>query len=164
MVGRITQETEAAASSTKLDDMTTCLESSRMHGSGSRIPLRFNSTIKIRGCINKGESIGLFSGAIVALKGKNGGGGWFQVSEILAVSAHKNQARNSFNSFILKLPSPRPMPAFGPSKIDSDLVDAPFTMSIACGPYTPDTDLQYKPRDHLFEHLKSTKPKVVLLV
>ncbi|KAF8636025.1 hypothetical protein AX15_000185 [Amanita polypyramis BW_CC] len=146
VVGRITQDIEAATSSSKLNETTICLESSRMLGSGSRVPLRFNSTIKIRGCIKNAGSVGLFPGAIVALKGKNGGGGWFQVSEILA------------------LPSPRPMPAFGPSKINSDLAGAPFTMCVACGPYTPDTDLQYKQREPLFEYLKTTKPNVVLLM
>ena len=89
VVGRITQEAEVAGSSSKLNESTVCLESSRMLGSGSRIPLRFAPVIKIRGCATGSGSLGLFPGAIVALKGRNGGGGWFQVSEILGVSSQE---------------------------------------------------------------------------
>ena len=37
-------------------------------------------------------------------------------------------------------------------------------MHIACGPFTVDTDLQYRPLQNLVAHLKTTKPAVVLLV
>ncbi|KAK2459673.1 hypothetical protein APHAL10511_008318 [Amanita phalloides] len=146
VVGRITQDNDAATS--KLNDMTMWLESSRMLGSGSRIPLRFDPLVKIRGIAKGAGGIGFFPGAIAAFKGKNGGGGWFQVTEILG------------------LPPPRPTPALGSSrsKIDSDMAGVAYTMSIACGPYTLDSDTLYKPREHLFEQLKSTKPDVVLLM
>ncbi|KIL67937.1 hypothetical protein M378DRAFT_9186 [Amanita muscaria Koide BX008] len=148
VVGRIIQDIEAAGSSTKLNETTICLESSRMLGSGSRIPLRFDPTVKIRGCITGAGSLGFFPGAIVALRGRNGGGGWFQVSEILG------------------LPLPRSTPSAGLSamKIDPDMAGSPFSMSIACGPYTSDTDLHYRPRELYFEHIKKTKPGVVLLM
>lgn len=54
-------------------------------GSGARVPLRFSPTLKIRGGPQGASSVGLFPGAIVALKGRNGGGGMFVVEEILAV-------------------------------------------------------------------------------
>jgi DNA polymerase alpha subunit B len=54
-----------------------------MMGSGARILLRFDPSLKIR---RGGTGIGLFPGAIVALKGRNGGGGWFSVTEVLSVS------------------------------------------------------------------------------
>ena len=65
-----------------------------------------------------------------------------------------------------KLPLPRPTPTAGLSamKIDSDMASAPFSMAIACGPYTLDNDLLYKPRELFFEHIKNAKPSVVLLV
>lgn len=54
-------------------------------GSGGRTPLKFDPIVKIRGGPKGAGGVGLFPGAIVALKGKNGGGGWFNVSEILTV-------------------------------------------------------------------------------
>jgi DNA polymerase alpha subunit B len=166
VVGRITQEVEVAGSSSKLTETTVFLESSRMLGSGSRIPLRFDPSINIRGCATGSGSLGLFPGAIVALKGRNGGGGWLQVSEIIGVSSQKRDDIKQINFGSYKLPLPRPTPTAGLSamKIDSDMASAPFSMAIACGPYTLDNDLQFKPRELFFEHIKNVKPNVVLLV
>jgi hypothetical protein len=58
-----------------------------MMGSGARVPLRFVPDVKIRGGAKGAGGIGFFPGAIVALRGKNGGGGWFLVTEILAVGS-----------------------------------------------------------------------------
>jgi DNA polymerase alpha subunit B len=57
-----------------------------MMGSGIRVPLRFDPSVKVRGGVKGAGGLGLFPGAIVAVRGKNGGAGWFLVSEILAVS------------------------------------------------------------------------------
>ena len=83
VVGRIVANAEIAATSgpSKLNEASIMLESSRMMGSGVRVPLRFNSPLKIHG----NNRVGLFPGAIVALRGRNGGGGWFSVSEVLSV-------------------------------------------------------------------------------
>ena len=43
-------------------------------------------------------------------------------------------------------------------------VAASFDMCIACGPFTPDADLNYKPWGSLINKLKASKPAVVLLV
>lgn len=81
VVGRIVSDSEVVAP--KLNDGSIVLESSRMMGSGARVPLKFDSNFKIR----RGHSTaGFFPGAIVALKGRNGGGGWFSISEVLSVS------------------------------------------------------------------------------
>jgi DNA polymerase alpha subunit B len=56
-----------------------------MMGSGVRVPLKFMPDVKVRGGPKGQANIGLFPGAIVALKGRNGGGGWFSVSEVLTV-------------------------------------------------------------------------------
>ena len=50
------------------------------------------------------------------------------------------------------------------SKVDPNVSDSPFTMYIACGPYTHDTDLMYKPWRALLKNIENTKPTVVLLV
>lgn len=83
VVGRIVANSETAAASglSKLDEASIALESSRMMGSGVRVPLRFNTPLKIHGSTRAG----FFPGAIVALRGRNGGGGWFSVSEVLSV-------------------------------------------------------------------------------
>jgi len=43
--------------------------------------LRFNTSLNIHGS----NRVGFFPGAIAALRGRNGGGGWFLVSEVLSV-------------------------------------------------------------------------------
>ena len=54
-------------------------------GSGVRVPLRFAANFKVRGGPKGQANVSLFPGAIVALKGRNGGGGWFSVNEVLSV-------------------------------------------------------------------------------
>lgn len=85
IVGRINRDVEVSDSSAKLTDATITIESSRMHSSGYRLPLRFEPNLKIRGGIQGAGSLGLFPGAMVAVKGKNGGAGFFLASEIYAV-------------------------------------------------------------------------------
>ena len=86
VIGRITLDAESSSSgSVKLNEASLCLESSRMMGSGARVPLKFDSNVKLRASVKGLGSVGLFPGAIVALKGKNGGAGWFSASEILTV-------------------------------------------------------------------------------
>lgn len=87
MVGRITLDSESSSGPVKLNEASLSLESSRVMGSGARVPLRFDSQVKIRGGAKGAGGIGLFPGAIVALRGKNGGGGWFLANEILTVNS-----------------------------------------------------------------------------
>lgn len=86
VVGRIVLDSESTSSgSVKLNEASLHLESSRLMGSGYRVPIRFEPNLKIRGGPKGQGGIGLYPGAIVALKGKNGGGGWFSVQEIFSV-------------------------------------------------------------------------------
>jgi DNA polymerase alpha subunit B len=85
VVGRIAVDAEASSSSGKLNEASLHLESSRMMGSGVRVLLKFIPDFKVRGAPKGQANIYLFPGAIVALKGKNGGGGWFSVSEVMTV-------------------------------------------------------------------------------
>ena len=83
VVGRITFDSDISSSeSVKLNEALLALESSRAMGSGKRVPLRFDPKFKVQ---STEGGVGLFPGAIVALKGRNGGGGSFVVSEVLAV-------------------------------------------------------------------------------
>ncbi|KAH9942919.1 DNA polymerase alpha, subunit B [Amylocystis lapponica] len=140
VVGRITSDQESFAGSGKLNEASLALESSRMMASGARVPLRFEPGVKVRQGKQGAEGVGLFPGAIVALKGKNGGGGWFSVTEILSLP-------------------PLKAPSSGNGRSDGDS----FSMYIACGPYTPDADLKYKPWHGLLSKMKSDKPAVILL-
>jgi DNA polymerase alpha subunit B len=89
VVGRITHDAESSAGG-KLNEASLVLESSRMTGSGSRVPLRFDIPLVIRGAAQGAGAAGFFPGAMVALRGKNGGGGWFLASEILSVRIYFN--------------------------------------------------------------------------
>ncbi|KAI6147356.1 DNA polymerase alpha, subunit B [Pisolithus tinctorius] len=140
VVGRIVLDAEAASSGIKINESSLVLESSRMMGSGVRVPIRLTSETKLRGSIKGTTGLSFFPGAIVALRGRNGGGGFFSVDEILTLP-------------LFQTPSPPPS---DPS--------ASFSMYIACGPFTADSDLHYKPWSQLFQNLKSTKPAVVLLI
>ena len=59
-----------------------------MGGSGERVPLKFEPDFSVRGAqdVNAGKS--LFPGEILAMRGRNGGGGWFSVKEILPVESN----------------------------------------------------------------------------
>ncbi|KAK0244203.1 DNA polymerase alpha subunit B [Armillaria nabsnona] len=143
VVGRIVQESEAEPG-TKLTESSLIFETSRMLGSGSRVPLRFAPSLKIRGGALGAGGISFFPGALVALKGKNGGGGSFLASEILAPPPLRTR----------------------PAKFLSDpgFSESPFSMCIASGPYTSDSDLSFKPWRAFLPILKSKKPAVVLLI
>ena len=74
-----------------------------MMGSGVRVPLKFVPDLKIRGGPKGQANVGLFPGAIVALKGRNGSGDWFSVSEVMAVrtTCHFVRAYLSYSSSYL---------------------------------------------------------------
>ncbi|KAG2153032.1 DNA polymerase alpha/epsilon subunit B-domain-containing protein [Suillus bovinus] len=140
VVGRIVIDADASGPGVKLNDQSLILESSRSHGDGLRVPLQLAQDLKIRGGYKGLGGVGLFPGAVVALKGRNGGGGYFIASEIMAIP---------------------PMPA---SPTPPSNAAASFDMCIACGPFTPDANLDYKPWRSLIVHLKASKPAVVLLL
>ncbi|KAL7279908.1 hypothetical protein ACG7TL_006317 [Trametes sanguinea] len=143
VVGRIVPDAETAASAVKLNQASIMLESSRMMGSGARVPLRFDPGVNVRRGPRGVGGQGVFPGAIVALRGKNGGGGSFVASEILALP-----------------------PLDPPSQVHvkSETGDSHFTMYVACGPFTPDADLAYKPLQSLVAKLVAEKPAVALLI
>jgi hypothetical protein len=98
VVGRICSDVEA--SSSKLAEGSIMLESSRMLGSGTRVLLRFSPELKLRGMAQGISGTGLFPGAIVALKGRNGGGNAFVVEEILGVSSCFWKLLDTYSSYI----------------------------------------------------------------
>jgi len=89
VVGRITHDPETVVKS-KLMEGAIFIESSRMYSGGARVPLRFDSAMKIRGGVKGSGGFGLFPGKVAAFKGKNGGGGYFLATEYLSVSYSTN--------------------------------------------------------------------------
>jgi DNA polymerase alpha subunit B len=77
-------------------------------GSGVRVPLRFAPNFKVRGGPKGQASVSLFPGAIVALKGRNGGGGWFSVDEVLSVRLFISSVRIDVPSMFSCLACSRP--------------------------------------------------------
>lgn len=141
MIGRITQDTEVSATGTaKLSTASIMIEGSRYAANGKRVALKFPdySKLAVRGGPHGQHSFGLFPGAMVALKGKNGGGGVFAVTEILAL--------------------PPPVPRQPTSSLQS------FTMAVSCGAYTSDADLDFAPFKVFIESLKTRNPDVVVLL
>ncbi|THU82028.1 DNA polymerase alpha, subunit B [Dendrothele bispora CBS 962.96] len=139
VVGRIVHDQENSSFTAKLTDANLAIETSRILANGARVPVRLEPGLKIRGCVQGAGGYSLFPGAIVGLKGRNGGGSWFSASEIIV---------------------PPPM------KVMPSLKREPgaFSMYIGCGPFTPDTDLDYKPWRTLLKVLKNNKPSVVVLI
>jgi DNA polymerase alpha subunit B len=99
IVGRIIQDPELVGR-TKLTDASLGIESSRMLGSGARLPLRLDPAIKIRGVVQGSTGYSMFLGQIVALQGKNGGGGYFYATTILAVSSHTSSSRRELTVLV----------------------------------------------------------------
>ena len=86
MVGRICLDAAAPDGSSKLSEGNVFLESSRMMGSGARVRLRFDPSLGFRNMVKGTSSFGIFPGAIVALKGRNGSGDCFVAKEVICVN------------------------------------------------------------------------------
>ncbi|KAF8584710.1 DNA polymerase alpha, subunit B [Ramaria rubella] len=139
VVGRLCldPETDTVASSSKLSSTTLVLEASRMGGSGERVPLKFEANFNIRNAHDPNAGKSLFPGEILALRGRNGGGGWFSVKEILL------------------LPTVSPSPQVSPRA---------QSVMIASGPYTPEQNLDFGAFLSVIEEVKTSRPSVILLL
>ncbi|GJE91767.1 DNA polymerase alpha subunit B [Phanerochaete sordida] len=139
VVGRIVFDADStSASPVKLNEAILTLESSRSMGSGARIPLRLDPSVRLKEGKKGIGGVGFFPGAIVSLRGKNGGGGWFTVTEVL--------------------PLP-PLPA--PDVLETN---GSFSVAVACGPFTADADLNYEPWKQLLAKWKTEKPEAIVLI
>ncbi|KAG0139930.1 hypothetical protein CROQUDRAFT_665841 [Cronartium quercuum f. sp. fusiforme G11] len=143
-VGRICAETQDA----KITDKACWLETSRLGGYGKRVWLQFEDTMKVRGVGMSEGGVGLFPGAIVGVKGRNGGGTYFSVQEILTMPPIDPPM--SYAQELLE---------FLPS-----VEDAPISFSVACGPFTTDDNLEFWPLDALLVQFVKEKPDLVILL
>lgn len=143
-VGRICAETQ----DTKVSDKACWLETSRLGGYGRRVWLKWDEALKVNG-VGSGEGgVGLFPGAIIGVKGRNGGGTYFSVQEILTMP-------------------PVDPPTTLPTKLLEYLPsveEAPIKFAIACGPFTTDDNLEFLPLDALLTQLATEHLDLVILL
>ena len=59
-----------------------------MIDAGTRGLIKLNPNLKVRAARPGTSFVGFFPGAIMAFKGRNATGDWFQVSEVLSVSSY----------------------------------------------------------------------------
>ncbi|KAH9472656.1 hypothetical protein Pst134EA_003261 [Puccinia striiformis f. sp. tritici] len=141
--GRICTETQES----KLSDQSCWLETSRMIGHGRRIRLQWSDNLKVHGVGPNEEGIGLFPGAIVGLRGRNGGGTYFSVQEILSMPMAE-PATTSPKTLLSYLSNP----------------PSPISLVVACGPFTWDNDLDYIPFEALIDQLMIDQPDCLILL
>jgi DNA polymerase alpha subunit B len=132
-VGRIVSDSPEG----KFNPSSVCLESSRMTGGGVRTPLR----------LDKISSFTFFPGQIVAVKGANSSGAYFQVHEVLEPP---------------NLP-PASMPTSDLAAIAQRLGAGPMTVFIASGPYTTQDNLEFEALEVLCTKAAEQQPDVVIL-
>ncbi|CAH7686099.1 DNA polymerase alpha/epsilon subunit B-domain-containing protein [Phakopsora pachyrhizi] len=143
-VGRVCPEVQDS----KITEQSCWLETSRLRGHGRRIWLKWDNDLKARG-VEAGEAgIGLFPGAIIGVRGRNGGGNYFSVNEILSMPTSKT-------------PKSAPEDLI---KMSSSLNSLPISFSVACGPFTWDDDLEFLPFESLINQLTKEKPDLLILL
>ncbi|VDB84637.1 unnamed protein product [Peniophora sp. CBMAI 1063] len=146
VLGRIVLDAESSASiGVKLNEASLYLEGPRLM-EATRVRLRLEPNLRVRGAPKGRSNIGMFPGAIVVMKGRNGGGDYFSVNEILSI------------------PPPSPISAQSDRQIKAEPSSDSFSMIVACGPFTPDSDLEFRPWKTLMERIRTNRPDVVLLL
>ncbi|EJD40894.1 DNA polymerase alpha, subunit B [Auricularia subglabra TFB-10046 SS5] len=133
VVGRICCDEDA-----KINEASIVLEVSREIGSGARVPIKFAPNVAMRGGLPAGQTgMGVFPGAMAAFRGRNGGGGWFVVNEIL------------------------PLPKL-PRKDEARPDDA--RICVAAGPYTYSKDFKFEPLQRLLQRVLQSQPRPTTLL
>ncbi|KAF8544814.1 DNA polymerase alpha subunit B N-terminal-domain-containing protein [Trichophaea hybrida] len=131
-VGRIVSDSLEG----KFNPSSILLESSRMTGAGARTPLK----------LDKISSFAFFPGQIVAVKGVNSSGAYFQVHEVMDPP---------------KLPSAATSTA-ELAAIAERLADGPMSIFMASGPYTTQDNFNFEALDELCTKAVEQQPDVVI--
>ncbi|ODN77905.1 hypothetical protein L202_05011 [Cryptococcus amylolentus CBS 6039] len=126
------------------------LQSSRLIGGGRQIALQFpGDQLQVRGGAPGAKSVPMYSGCLVCLKGRNGGGGKFVVEELLV-----------------------PPPGFLGQTPASELLDfqhgekltgQPISLCVASGPFTLSDNLLYAPLEAVLNKVTEERPDVLIL-
>ncbi|PLW09206.1 hypothetical protein PCANC_20871 [Puccinia coronata f. sp. avenae] len=141
--GRICAETQES----KVSEQACWLETSRMIGHGRRIRLQWADDLKVHGVGAGEEGIGLFPGAIIGLRGRNGGGTYFSAQEILSMPM-ADPATTAPKTLLSYLPNP----------------PTPISLVVACGPFTWDADLDFLPFETFIDHMMQAQPDCIILL
>ncbi|KAI5475991.1 DNA polymerase alpha subunit B [Pseudohyphozyma bogoriensis] len=149
VVGRLCAEADGM----KMSDTTTWLESSRTLGAGHRVLLKFEEGCQMLGGPPGDDIFPFFPGALVGLRGRNGGGKMFGVSHVWMLP-------------------PIDAPATTPSELlrnqygtgEKQLAGQPLSVITAAGPFTVDANLNYEPLDALITRAGSEKPDALILI
>lgn len=137
-VGRIACDTPEG----KLNQASLLLELSRKYGGGLRVPLKVDTL----------ESYSFFPGQIVAVRGTNASGQYFQVSEVLSIPLLPMPVSTSdtFDTINDRL------------GVSEDSTGMPLNVLFASGPYTADDNLDFEPLQALCQ--KATEQMVDAMV
>lgn len=142
-VGRICSDTSEA----KLNTASLVLEGSRRWGSGRRVPLKLEAL----------ASYNFFPGQIVALRGTNGSGEAFVVSEILPIPL-----------LIQPGSTPTELEAYNARYLDTPESDPsavrPLTILVASGPYTTDQNLDFRPLHTFLDNAADAVADAIILL
>lgn len=167
-VGRILSNTTSSKSDKVALKNSFHLQSSRLIGAGKRIALELpEEKLQVRGGAPGVKSFSLYSGCLVCIKGRNGGGSKFVAEEILLVSASKILELEKLTGSV-QLP-----PSLLPQTPASELIDfqygdklkgEPLSLMIAAGPYTLNENLLFEPFETLVDKVLEDRPDVFILV
>ncbi|KAK9236107.1 DNA polymerase alpha/epsilon subunit B-domain-containing protein [Lipomyces kononenkoae] len=142
VVGRVVSDSVHAADSSKINETSVLLETSRRMGSGARVP--FKLSLEPQAEAKRPTWFSLFPGQIVALRGCNPSGSMFIVREVLSLP---------------ELPCP-----VSPLRTLRQTASHPTRMIIAKGPFTTQDDIAFAPLTELIDQCISAKADVVVLL
>lgn len=140
-VGRIASD----SSDGKLNTASLVLETSRRRGGGHRVPLK----------VDRLDSYDLFRGKIVALRGSNASGSFFDVTRILDLpllprAATMPEDIDVFNARVK-------------ASQEGDESARPLTVLVASGPYTTEDSLDYSPFQALLSAAQDKQADALIL-
>lgn len=143
VVGRVAVD----ASEGKLSGSSVVLETSRRTGAGLRVPLKLDRLARYE----------LFPGKIVALRGINASGEYFQVSEMLELPLLPPAATtiSDIDNISTRLSQ---------NSEDDDTDSRPLNIIISSGPYTTDADLSYAALDALCDRAIATCADALIIL
>ncbi|OXM76137.1 DNA polymerase alpha subunit B [Cryptococcus neoformans Bt63] len=150
-VGRVLSSTTSSKSDKAALKNSFHLQSSRLIGAGKRIALELpEERLKVRGGAPGVKGFSLYSGCLVCVKGRNGGGSKFVVEEVLLLPP----------SLLPQTPASELMDFQYGDKLKGE----PLSLMVAAGPYTLNENLFFEPFETLVDKVLEDRPDVLILL